>query len=150
VSEAVPSEARPGDDAATSWFSSANAKYRLAAQVYVAYGVVYMTGAVRLGLTGGSSRAAESGSWVWYLMGAVFLISFPLLINRGFKWFCRALVVFLGYRIYGLMDVITGPTASELVAFPVVGELSKLTGAVLFAILAALAAGALARAAWDL
>ena len=73
---------------------SANPKYRLAAIVYVIYGVIYMTGATHLGLTGASSRAAASGSWMWYVAGILILVSFPLLINRGFKWFCRFLVLF--------------------------------------------------------
>ena len=129
---------------------SANPKYRLAAGIYLVYGVVYMTGAAHLGLTGASSRASQADSWIWYSVGAVILLTFPLLINRGFKWFCRALVLFLGYRLYGLATIMAGPTAGELVSLPVIGEVSKLAGAILFAIIATVAAGALARAAWDL
>lgn len=140
----------PASAATPRLLRSANPKYRLAAAVYLVYGVVYMTGAAHLGLTGASSRASEANSWIWYTVGAIILLSFPLLINLGFKWFCRALVLFLGYRIYGLITVMAGPTANEIVGLPIVGEVSKLVGAVLFAILAAITAGALARAAWDL
>lgn len=143
-------EALPADGAPPTLLRSANPKYRLAAVVYLVYGVIYMTGAAHLGLTGATSRASESGSWLWYTAGAVILLSFPWLINRGFKWFCRALVIFLAYRIYGLFTVMVGPTAAELVSLPLVGEMSKFVGAILFAILAAIAAGTLARAAWDL
>ncbi|MGB0590736.1 MAG: hypothetical protein ACPGU1_13740 [Myxococcota bacterium] len=129
---------------------SANPKYRLAAIVYVIYGVIYMTGATHLGLTGASSRAAASGSWMWYVAGILILVSFPLLINRGFKWFCRFLVFFLCYRIYGLVSIMSGPAAADLVALPILGEVSKLVGAVLFAVMAAITAGSVARAAWDL
>ena len=129
---------------------SANPKYRLAAYAYLIYGVVYMTGATHLGLTGASSRASMDNSWLWYTIGALFMLGFPLMINRGFKWFTRALVVLMAYRIYGLVTIMAGPTAAELVALPLLGEVSKFAGAVLFAIITAATAGVLARAAWDL
>lgn len=140
----------PNSSSTSALFRAANPKYRLAAWVYLVYGVIYMTGAAHLGLTGASSRASESTGWLWYLIGAIFLITFPFFINRGAKWFCRLLVIFLGYRIYGLATVMAGPTASELVAMPIIGEISKLVGAVLFTIMAVITAGTLARAAWDL
>ena len=129
---------------------SANPKYRIAAWIYLIYGIIYMTGATHLGLTGASPRASASGSWLWYVVGVLILVSFPLLINRGLKWFCRFLVLFLCYRIYGLVTIMAGPTATDMVALPILGEVSKFVGAVLFAIMAAIAAGAIARAAWDL
>ena len=143
-------EQAPAASPGAALFRSANAKYRVAAWTYLVYGVIYMTGAAHLGLTGASSRASASGSWMWYAVGVLFLTAFPVVINRGAKWFCRVLVLFLGYRIYGLVALMTGPTAGELVALPLLGDVSKLVGAVLFAIMAAVAAGALARAAWDL
>jgi hypothetical protein len=134
----------------TTLLRSANPKYRVAAVAYVVYGVIYMTGAAHLGLTGASSRSAESGSWMWYVAGIAFLTTFPLLINRGMKWFCRFLVVFLAYRIYGLVSIMASPAAADLVGLPLIGDVSKFAGALLFAIIASLTAAAVARAAWDL
>ena len=139
-----------GSPIAAGILAAANPKYRFAAYAYLIYGVIYMTGAAHLGLTGASSRASMSNSWLWYTIGAAFMIVFPLLINRGFKWFCRALVALMAYRIYGLIAIMTGPTAAELVALPLLGEVSKFAGAVLFAIVTAATAGVLTRAAWDL
>ena len=134
----------------TTLLRSANAKYRVAAWIYLVYGIIYMAGATHLGLTGASSRAAASGSWLWYVVGSLILLSFPLLINRGAKWFCRVLVIFLCYRIYGLVDIMASPAAVDMVAVPILGEVSKFVGAVLFAVMAAITASAVARAAWDL
>jgi hypothetical protein len=142
----------PNEQAATSGFSavfeSANARYRQAAWAYFVYGLVYMTGAAQLGLTGASSRAMESSGFFWYLLGALVMLGFPLLINKGFKWFTRALVLLLGVRIYGLILVMLGPTASEMV--PLVGcwEMSKSVGALIFAVVATATMLMLSRAAF--
>lgn len=44
--------------------------------------------------------------WVFYLVGAVFVIGFPLLINRGYRWFTGVLALLVAgkalYLFYGL------------------------------------------------
>ena len=128
--------------------SGDTARWRSAAIAYFIYGVIYMTGAAQLGLTGASSRTMASGSWIWYLAGVLMTVGFPWLILKRFKWFTRTLVLLLLYRIYGLSQVAMGPTASEEV--PLIGELvlSKSLGAMIFALVAGVTASFLAHAAW--
>ena len=45
-----------GSPIAAGILAAANPKYRFAAYAYLIYGVIYMTGAAHLGLTGASSR----------------------------------------------------------------------------------------------
>lgn len=124
------------------------ARWRAAASAYFIYGVIYMTGAAHLGLTGSSSRTMEPNSWLWYAAGTLMTVGFPLLILKRFKWFTRALFLLLLVRIYGLSQIAMGPTAVEEV--PLMGELalSKGVGAVIFALVAGVTASFLAHAAW--
>jgi hypothetical protein len=127
--------------------SPANARrYRDAAVAYFVYGVVYLIGAGHLGLTGASSRTSESGAWVWYAVGLVILVTFPLLIARRFVWFTRLVALHLLVRIYGLALLSAGPTAHESLELVGGMSVSKGIGAIVFAGVAAVAAAFLIRA----
>jgi len=123
-------------------------RYRHAAVAYLVYGIIYMMGAGHLGMTGATSRASESGAWFWYLTGALFVLLFPWLISRGFMWFTRVLALLVCVRIYGLVAVASGPTASE--SLELVGDLTvtKSLGAIIFAAVAVVTVVFLARAAF--
>lgn len=120
---------RTGDDAHLL-------RYRHAAVAYLLYGIIYMMGAGHLGMTGATSRASESGAWVWYMIGALLVLLFPWLISRGFMWFTRALAFMVCIRIYGLLILAAGPTAAE--DLELIGDLTvtKSTGAITFAAVA--------------
>ena len=123
-------------------------RYRHAGVAYLVYGIIYMMGAGHLGMTGATSRASESGAWVWYLTGGLFVLLFPWLISRGFKWFTRVLAFLVCVRIYGLITVAAGPTASE--DLQLVGDLTvtKSIGAILFAAVALVTVTFLVRASF--
>jgi len=123
-------------------------RYRHAALAYMVYGLIYMAGAGHLGLTGASARAAERGAWVWYVVGAAIVIIVPWLLTRGYVWFTRVLTLLLLVRMVGLMRLATGPTAQD--PLPLVGgaTVSTGTGAIAFAVVAAVAASFLARASF--
>jgi hypothetical protein len=123
-------------------------RYRDAAVAYFVYGVVYLIGAGHLGLTGASSRTAESGAWVWYAVGIVILVTFPWLIARGYVWFTRLIALHLGVRIYGLFLIAAGPTGHEPLELLGGASVSKTVGAIAFASVAAVAAAFLIRASW--
>ena len=121
---------------------------RQAGVAYLVYGIIYMMGAGHLGMTGATSRASESGAWVWYATGALFVLLFPWLISRGFKWFTRVLAALVCVRIYGLITVAAGPTASE--DLELIGSLTvtKSIGAIAFAAVAMVTVFFLARASF--
>jgi hypothetical protein len=121
-------------------------RYQHAAIAYLVYGIIYMAGAGHLGMTGATSRASESGAWVWYMTGTVFVLVFPWLISRGLKWFTRILALLVCVRIYGLVTVAAGPTAGE--NLELIGDLTvtKSLGAITFAAVAVVTVAFLVRA----
>jgi hypothetical protein len=123
-------------------------RYQHAALAYLVYGVIYMAGAGHLGMTGATSRASESGAWVWYMTGAVFVLVFPFLISRGLMWFTRVLALLVCFRVYGLLTVAAGPTAGE--DLQLIGDLTvtKSLGAITFAAVALVTVFFLARASF--
>ena len=119
-----------------------------AAVAYFVYGLVYMAGAGHLGMSGASSRSAESGAWIWYLTGSLIVVLFPWLISRGYLWFTRALTLFLLFRVGGLVKVAAGPMASDPIPLPFGLAVSTGLGSLLFASVALVTAGFLARASF--
>ena len=121
-------------------------RYKHAAVAYLVYGIIYMAGAGHLGMTGATSRASESGAWVWYMTGTVFVLVFPWLISRGLMWFTRILALLVCVRIYGLVTVAAGPTAGE--SLELIGDLTvtKSLGAITFAAVAVVTVAFLVRA----
>ena len=61
--------------------------------MYLLYGVVYLAGAIaRLSP---ERQVSINGIpwWVFYALGVLVLIAFPILIWRGYKWFTRILLL---------------------------------------------------------
>ncbi|MBI3988142.1 MAG: hypothetical protein HY347_00850 [candidate division NC10 bacterium] len=125
-------------------------KYRQAALAYLIYGLIYLVGALYLAHVGVAERAVRGGSSGWFLLGGLFVIAFPWLIFKGFKWFTRALVLLLLLRIGGLIKVIVGPEGGKPVPMPGGWEMPMALGAAIFLLVAAATCYMLARAAWDL
>ncbi len=122
-------------------------KYRQAALAYLAYGVLYMAGALYLVAAGASPRAMGRGAWIWYAAGALILVLFPWLLWRGHKWFARLLVLFMAFRAYGVLRVAL--TGGEMIPLPGGGGVPTATGAWVFFLVTVAAAAIVARAAWD-
>jgi len=129
--------------------ASKGEKYRQAAIAYLIYGLIYLGGAIYMAQVGVADRGMKGGAG-WFLLGGLFIIAFPWLIFKGFKWFTRALVLLLLVRIGGLVKVITGPQAWKAVPMPGGWEMPMAVGAALFLLVAAVTCYMLARAAWDL
>lgn len=125
-------------------------KYRQAALAYLIYGLIYLVGAIYVAQVGVAERAMRGGAAGWFLLGGLFLIAFPWLIFKGFKWFIRALVLLLLIRIGGLVKVIVGPHGGKSVPMPGGWEMPMAVGAAVFLLVAAVTGYMLARAAWDL
>lgn len=125
-------------------------KYQQAAITYFVYGVIYLIGAIYIGSIGLSDKTAgPGGGLAYYLMGAAFVVIFPILIWKEFKWFTRILAIFMAYRIYGLIMVLVNDTG-KMAALPWGGEVSLQTGGIIFIAVAAVTCFMLARAGWDL
>ncbi|HZY31539.1 MAG TPA: hypothetical protein VFF86_07835 [Candidatus Methylomirabilis sp.] len=130
--------------------ASQQVKFRHAALSYLIYGCLYLIGAMYVAASGISGRAmtARSGL-IWFIVGAALVVLFPWLINKGYVWFTRTLVLLVLFRATSVVKVIIKPT---IAAIPLPGgiELSMRVGA-LFFLLVTLGTGyLLARAAWDL
>lgn len=123
-------------------------KFRQAALAYLAYGILYMAGALTLAAAGASPRAMGRGAWVWFGIGAVVLVLFPWLLWRGSKWFARLLVLLMALRAYGVLRVALaggGP-----VPLPGGVSIPMAAGAWVFFLVTVAAAAIVARAAWQL
>jgi hypothetical protein len=120
-------------------------KYNQAAIGYLAYGLIYLAGAVHLGRIG---KGPSDGSMGWYLIGAAIAFGFPYLIWKRFKWFTRALAVLVLVRVIGLVRI-AAQAESDSVPLPWGGEIVTWQGAVAFMLVAALTSILLARAGWQ-
>jgi len=125
-------------------------KFRQAALSYFLYGCAYLAGAAYIALTGITGRVMTGGSaLLWFGIGAALVVLFPWLINRGYVWFTRFLVLLIVLRAIGLVRVVAKPTVP---AVPLPGglEISMSIGALIFLLVTLATAYMLARAAWDL
>jgi hypothetical protein len=119
-------------------------RYQQAALVYLAYGLVYLAGAVYLASIG---RATRGSPLLWFAVGSLIVILFPALIWRGYKWVTRILSILLGIRVLGLLKLLaTGSPAS--VPIPGGLEIPERAGIFLFLLVAVAACVATARAGW--
>ena len=118
-------------------------KYRQAALAYLVYGVVYWLGGYYMIEAGVSMRSGV----LWLVIGAAFVLVFPVLIWKEFKWFTRILALFLGLRIVGLVRVI-GTDEGASVPVPWGGSVPMRVGAGVFLLIAAAACFMLVRAGW--
>ncbi|MBM2837208.1 MAG: hypothetical protein HW409_1397 [candidate division NC10 bacterium] len=128
---------RPGD---RSGMAIQQAKFRQAALSYLIYGCLYLITA--------RPMTSRSGL-IWFIVGAALIVLFPWLINKGYVWFTRILVLLVLFRAIGVARVIIRPT---IAAVPLPGgiELPMRLGAFFFLLVTLGAGYMLARAAWDL
>lgn len=122
-----------------------NEKYHQAALTYLLYGLLYLSGAVYLAWM---DVAARSG-WMWFLVGAVFVLVLPPLIWNEYKWVTRILAVLVFVRVAGLGRTIL-TVGGETVPMPWGGALPMRYGAVVFLLIAAVTGVMLVRAGWNL
>lgn len=119
-------------------------KYHQAAVTYLVYGLIYWLGGLYL-IEIGVSR--QDGT-LWLLIGAAFVLVFPPLIWKGFKWFTRILAVLMGVRVIGLGRVIMND-AGQTIRLPWNAEVAQVVGAYIFLAIAAMTCFMLARAGWS-
>ena len=125
-------------------------KHRQAALVYFLYGIIYLGGAVYVAMSGISTRTAPAGSgWIYYALGVLAVLIFPLLIARGYKWFTRVLSILVIYRIFEMTRLLFRDNLSQ-VPLPWGGEMPMLYGIMGFIFVAALTAAMLVRSGWDI
>lgn len=129
-------------------------RFRRAAWTYFGYGVVYMIGAIYLATQGVGARGMRMAPVViWFVLGTLFIVVFPLLIVRGTKasgylWFTRILTLLVALRAFGVGQVMIAPTLPT-VPLPGGGELPMRLGAGIFFLITLATAAMLARAAWS-
>jgi hypothetical protein len=125
-------------------------RYRQAAWTYAAYGVVYWLGGLALATAGRGPRGMERGRWAWFVAGALFVVIFPWLLTRAWRWrraFAVVLAVLVAYRAFEVARI-AARAGGETVH--VLGlDISVAAGAWAFCVLALLTALMLARAAWS-
>ena len=125
-------------------------RYRQAAWTYVAYGVVYWLGGLALAQSGLGPRGMERGRWAWFIIGALFVLMFPWLLMRVWRWrrgFASLLAVLVAYRALEVARI-AWRSSGETIA--VAGlTVSMSVGAWAFCLLALVTALMLARAAWS-
>jgi hypothetical protein len=119
--------------------------YRQAALTYLAYGVIYLGGAIYLGTVGLGPPAA---AWYWYVAGGALVVFLPVLIWKEFKWVTRILAVLVFVRVLGLTRIIIRDEG-VMVPMPWGVELSQVYGAVAFLVVAAVTCLMLVRAGWS-
>jgi hypothetical protein len=125
-------------------------KFRQAALSYLAYGCLYLAGALYLAGVGVGGRTARPGSGlVWFVLGGILVVLVPWLINKGYVWFTRLLVLLVLFRAVGLVRVMLRP-AIPIVPLPGGVELPMSAGAFAFLLVTLGTAYMLARAGWDL
>lgn len=119
-------------------------KYHQAAITYLVYGLIYWLGGLYL-IEIGVSR---QDGMLWLIIGAAFVLVFPPLIWKGYKWFTRVLAILVGVRIIGLARVIAGDEG-QTVTLPWNATVPQVVGAYIFLVIAAVACFMLARAGWS-
>ncbi len=129
-------------------------RFRIAAAVYFLYGILYLAGAVHLVRQGLGPRGMDTRapSFLWFVLGAIFLVLFPWLIARGTRGglylaFVRVLAVVVAVRAVGLLPVALwgSPRAVEL---PWGGRIAIRHGTWGFVALTCVTAVVLAWAGW--
>jgi hypothetical protein len=129
-------------------------RFRRAALAYLAYGILYLAGALYLvshgiGVRGMTGRAAGAA---WFVLGVLFVVVFPWLIARGargpgYLWFTRVLTLLVAVRAFGVGQVALRP-ATPSVPLPGGLELPTALGAWVFFAVTLATMVVLARAAW--
>jgi hypothetical protein len=125
-------------------------RYRQAAWTYAGYGVVYWLGGLALAVAGRGPRGMERGRWAWFVAGALFVVVFPWLLAREWRWrraFAGVLTLLVAYRAFEVARIAVrsgGDTVSALGL-----DVPTQVGAWAFCLLAVGTAAMLARAVWS-
>ena len=133
------------------------AKFRQAAWVYVAYGVVYWLGGLALAAGGLGPRGMERGGLAWFVVGALFIVGLPWLLARERDWFtrwvlsrrdfARLLTLLVALRAVEVARIARARAEDVVIVQGVTVHLGP--GAWGFFLITVVAAVALARAAWS-
>ncbi len=129
-------------------------RFRQAAWTYFGYGMLYMAGAIYLASQGVGARGTlATPIFIWFVLGALFVVVFPWLIARGtrgsgYVWFTRVLTLLVVFRAFGVGRVMIAPSVPS-VPLPGGGELPTRLGAGVFFLIALATAAMLVRAAWS-
>jgi hypothetical protein len=146
-----------GESSAQAAPAADEARFRRAAWVYMAYGVVYWLGGLALAAAGLGPRGMERGRVAWFVVGALFVIVFPWLLRRERAWFdrwilsrrdfARILTLLVALRALEVARIARAPRAEtiEVLGVPV----STRAGAWAFVGVTVVTAVVLARAAWS-
>lgn len=140
----------PAEGSCQAAMATRQEKFRQAALSYLVYGCLYLAGAIYIAARGVAGRAmAARSAFVWFAIGALLVIVVPWLINKGYLWFTRLLVLLVIFRAIGVARVMIRPT---MAAVPLPGgiEFPMSAGAFFFLLLTLGTGYMLARAAWDL
>jgi hypothetical protein len=136
-------------------------RFRAAAVGYLIYGAIYWVGGLYLlsqgvGVAGGRAGGATgAGMATWGLLGLVPLVAIPLILWWPWSWmggwvsrrsFAWLVAILLALRTWKVAEVAVRGGAT--VAAPWGGEISFRTGAMVFAVVTAVALVLMARAAW--
>ena len=125
-------------------------RYRQAAWTYAAYGVVYWLGGLALAAAGRGPRGMDRGRWAWFVAGALFVLVFPWLLARAWRWrraFAAVLALLVAYRALEVARIAARSGGETVSVAGLVVSVS--TGAWAFCLLALVTALMLARAAWN-
>jgi hypothetical protein len=125
-------------------------RYRQAAWTYAAYGVVYWLGGLALAASGRGPRGMERGRWAWFVAGALFVVVFPWLLTRRWRWrraFSVVLALLVAYRAFEVARIATRAGGETVRVLGL--DVSVAAGAWAFCLLALVTALMLARAAWS-
>lgn len=125
--------------------STRTQKYHQAALTYLVYGLLYLSGAVYLA----EMEVVARSGWVWFLVGAIFVVGLPPLIWKEFKWLTRILAILVFVRVVGLGRTISA-AGGETVPLPWEEALPLKYGAAAFLLVAVVTDVMLIRAGWNL
>jgi hypothetical protein len=140
--------------------STADARFRTAARVYVLYGLVYMAGGLYLiahgvGVAGARTEGATARAVIgWGLIGLIPLVVIPLLLWRRWSWlggwvsrrtFAWLVAALLAIRAFKVAEVAVRGGGS--VPAPWGGSLSFQAGAIVFLVVTLAALLCVVRAA---
>lgn len=141
---------------------AADGRFRLAARVYLAYGIVYYAGGLYLlnqgvGVMGSTGTRGGSSLAFWALAGLVPMLGVPYLLHARRRWFerwvfsrrdfARVVAVLLALRAYKVGQVVASDHAAS-VAAPWSGTVSFRVGAAVFLVVTLAALAAVVRAGW--
>jgi len=142
------------------------ARFRQAAWAYLAYGVLYMVGAIYLASQGIGVRGMRAGPGVaWFIVGTLLIVIFPLALYRSWEIhfvlrdsgrtvcfftrgvFAKILTLLVAFRAFGVGQVMIRPSVPS-VPFPGGMEIPMSLGAAVFFLITLATGAMLARAAW--